>query len=55
MPPPTPLDRLVKDPEYQGGVWLLTDIDLSRIETKPVRLNISRPFNLGSTGTGGQY
>ncbi len=46
VPPPTPLDRLVKDPEYQGGVWLLADIDLSRIETKPMRLNISLPSNL---------
>lgn len=46
VPAPTPLDRLVKDPEYQGGVWLLADIDLSRIETKPVRLNISLPSKL---------
>ncbi len=46
VPPPTPLERLVNDPDYQGGVWLLADIDLSRIETKPVRLNISLPSNL---------
>lgn len=46
VPPPTPLERLVKDPEYHGGVWLLADIDHSRIETKPVRLNISLPFKL---------
>ncbi len=36
----------MNDPDYQGGVWLLAEIDLSRIETKPVRLNISLPSNL---------
>ena len=46
VPVPTPLDRLTSNPDYQGGVWLLADIDLSRIETKPVRLNISLPSNL---------
>lgn len=46
VPAPTPLEQLVGDPDYQGGIWLLADIDLSRIETKPVRLNISLPYNL---------
>ncbi|MDD2608211.1 MAG: type II toxin-antitoxin system HicB family antitoxin [Giesbergeria sp.] len=46
VPAPTPLDQLVNSPDYQGGIWLLADIDLSRIETKPVRLNISLPSNL---------
>jgi metal-responsive CopG/Arc/MetJ family transcriptional regulator len=27
-------------------VWLLADVDLSRIDTSPVRLNISLPANL---------
>jgi predicted RNase H-like HicB family nuclease len=46
VPPPTPLDRLASDPQYQGGVWLLAEVDLSRIDTRPVRLNISLPANL---------
>jgi predicted RNase H-like HicB family nuclease len=46
VPLPTPLEDLAARPEYQGGVWMLVDIDLSRIETKPVRLNISLPANL---------
>ncbi len=46
VPAPTPLEELVRRPDYQGGVWMLVDIDLSRIETKPVRLNISLPSNL---------
>lgn len=46
VPQPTPLDKLVHCPDYQGGVWLLADVDVSRIDTKPVRLNISLPSNL---------
>lgn len=46
VPSPTPLEKLANHPDYQGGVWLLADIDLSRIDTKPVRLNISLPANL---------
>ncbi|MBU0500614.1 MAG: type II toxin-antitoxin system HicB family antitoxin [Gammaproteobacteria bacterium] len=35
---------LAKDPEYQdGGVWLLVDIDVSRIGPAPQRVNISLP------------
>lgn len=46
VPLPTPLEQLASNPEYQGGVWVLAEIDLSRINTKPVRLNISLPANL---------
>lgn len=46
VPAPSTLENLTNDPAYQGGVWLLADIDLSRIETKPVRLNISQPSTL---------
>lgn len=46
VPPPTPLEQLANHPDYQGGVWMLVDIDLTRIDTKPVRLNISLPAHL---------
>jgi predicted RNase H-like HicB family nuclease len=46
IPPPTPLEQLAHDPQYQGGVWLMAEVDLSRIDTRPVRLNISLPANL---------
>ena len=46
VPPPTPLEKLVNLPDYEGGVWLLAEVDLSRIKTTPVRLNISLPSNL---------
>jgi predicted RNase H-like HicB family nuclease len=32
--------------DYAGGFWMLVDIDRSKINTKPVRLNISLPENL---------
>lgn len=46
VPAPTPLEVLVASGEYEGGVWMLADIDLSRIEQRAVRLNISLPAQL---------
>lgn len=41
VPPPTAWETLASRPDYQGGVWLLAEIDVSRIQTRAVRLNIS--------------
>lgn len=46
IPEPTALEQLAADPEYQGGVWMLFDIDLSKLRSKAVRLNISLPERL---------
>jgi predicted RNase H-like HicB family nuclease len=46
IPAPTPLEQLVSRLEYEGGAWLLVDVDVSRLSTKPVRINISLPENL---------
>lgn len=46
VPEPTALELLTADVQYQGGAWMLADVDLSRIDTSPVRLNISLPANL---------
>ena len=46
VPPATPLENLVSHADYSGGVWMLVDLDLSRIDTRPVRLNVSLPSNL---------
>jgi predicted RNase H-like HicB family nuclease len=46
VPAPSALDVLTADPEYYGGVWLLADIDLDRLNPVPVRLNISLPSYL---------
>ncbi len=46
IPTPTPIENLAADPIYEGGFWLLLDVDLSKVNTKSVRLNISLPANL---------
>lgn len=46
VPAPSALEQLAANPEYEGGVWMLFDIDLSKINSKAVRLNISLPERL---------
>ena len=46
IPVPTSLEKLMSNPEYEGGAWLLVDVDVSRLSTKPIRINISLPENL---------
>lgn len=46
VPAPTPLEVLAADSRFKGGLWLLAEVDLSRIDTRPVRLNVSLPANL---------
>ncbi len=50
LPEPTALENLVTNPDYAGGVWMLMDIDLSKLEVKssqrPMRINISIPAGL---------
>jgi predicted RNase H-like HicB family nuclease len=46
IPPPTPLEQLTSNPDYQEGVWLLVDIDLAKLKVKAKRVNITMPENL---------
>jgi hypothetical protein len=46
IPAPTALEKLAADPRYQGGVWMLVDLDLARIDPTPKRVNISLPGSL---------
>jgi hypothetical protein len=46
VPAPTPLEQLAVNPEYQGGVWLLVDIDLAKLKVKANRVNITLSENL---------
>ena len=46
IPAPTPLGDQLRDAAYQGGAWMLFDIDLSKVSSKPIRLNISLPESL---------
>jgi len=43
IPAASSLDRYRHDAEFQGGVWMLLDINLSRVKVPSVRLNISLP------------
>jgi predicted RNase H-like HicB family nuclease len=45
-PSPTPLDKLASNPQYEGGVWMLVNLDLTRIDPAPKRVNISLPGSL---------
>jgi predicted RNase H-like HicB family nuclease len=50
VPQPTALQVLTANPDYTGGVWMLVDVDVSRLEVrssqKPMRINISIPAGL---------
>jgi hypothetical protein len=46
IPVPTALEKLAADPRYEGGVWMLIDLDLTRIDPTPKRVNISLPGSL---------
>jgi len=46
IPVASAIEQWKDDPAYAGGFWMLVDIDLAKINTKPVRLNISMPESL---------
>jgi predicted RNase H-like HicB family nuclease len=46
IPEPTPWETIASRSDYQDGVWLLTDIDLTRLRARSVRLNVSLPEGL---------
>jgi len=46
VPEPTPIDEHQKNKEFDGWIWALADIDLSRLEGKVKRVNITIPENV---------
>jgi len=50
LPAPSALEVLTANPAYAGGVWMLIDIDTTRLEVrdnqKPMRINVSMPAGL---------
>jgi predicted RNase H-like HicB family nuclease len=48
IPLPSPVEAFLGAPEYEGGFWMFVDVDLSRVSTKSIRLNISLPACLVS-------
>jgi len=39
-------DQWLDHPDYQGGFWMIVNVDISRIRQRAVRLNISLPETL---------
>lgn len=46
LPSPSSLDDLMVHPDYKDGLWLMVDIDVNRLKTRAVRLNVSLPEGL---------
>ncbi|MDP2228130.1 MAG: type II toxin-antitoxin system HicB family antitoxin [Moraxellaceae bacterium] len=48
IPAPSSPEQWENDERFEGGYWMLLDIDLSKISTRAIRLNISLPEYLVS-------
>lgn len=46
IPGPSTPEAWLNHEDYQDGYWMMVDIDLSKVSTKAIRLNISLPENL---------
>ena len=46
LPKPSSLEKLINNKEYQGGVWIMLDINVSRLNLKSVPFNTSLPAKL---------
>lgn len=46
IPVPSDMEKLISNPDYAGGVWVMVDIDFSFMEGKAVRVNITVPQNV---------
>lgn len=43
IPEPSVPEQWLNDERFQGGYWMLIDLDLNKLRTTPIRLNISLP------------
>jgi len=46
IPAPSSPEAWAKNKDYRGGFWLLVDIDLNKVRSRAVRVNISLPESL---------
>jgi predicted RNase H-like HicB family nuclease len=46
LPVASSLEKWINDPDYQGGMWVLFDVDLTRLNVRSKRINITIPENL---------
>ncbi len=43
VPKPSALPDLMTNPDYVDGMWLMLDVDIGKISTKAIRINITVP------------
>jgi predicted RNase H-like HicB family nuclease len=43
IPVPSAPEQWIADKRFRGGYWMLVEIDLAKIHSRPVRLNVSLP------------
>ena len=48
LPEPSSLGPLRKNQEYNGGFWMMLDINISKLNLKSVQINLSLPERLVS-------
>jgi hypothetical protein len=46
IPAPSSIDQWIDSEDYADGFWMMIPIDLAKINSKPVRINISLPDSL---------
>ena len=46
LPKPSSLDKLLKNKEYNGGIWMMLDINISKLNLKTMPFNVSLPSKL---------
>jgi predicted RNase H-like HicB family nuclease len=39
----TSIEELITHPDYEGAIWAFVEVDLSKLDSKPERINISLP------------
>jgi predicted RNase H-like HicB family nuclease len=37
------IEELIGNPDYEGAIWALVEVDLSKLDARPERINISLP------------
>ena len=43
VPPPSSIETFRMNPDFDGGIWALIDVDLSKLSGKSKRINITLP------------
>ncbi|SAK96623.1 hypothetical protein AWB80_07238 [Caballeronia pedi] len=40
---PSPIEDLIPNPDFAGAIWAYVEVDLSKLDSRPERINISLP------------